>query len=48
MKIREMGEGHGEHHPYCKWVYENTNWVEWKCICDILKGYDRWKHSKEL
>lgn len=44
---RKMQEGHGQHHPYCKWTYEEGNWDEWKCHCELLKAYDKWRHESE-
>ena len=41
---RKMGTGDGKHHPYCKFTYESTS-GEWRCICDILKAYDKWRHQ---
>jgi len=41
---RKMMEGHGVHHPFCKWTYEEGNWTDyWVCHCEILKAYDKWR-----
>lgn len=45
MCEHQMKEGHGSHHPYCKHTYEEIHWIEWKCICDILNQYDKWRRD---
>lgn len=41
-------EPEGDHHKYCCELYKINS--EWKCICDILKSYDKWNvmNSKTL
>ena len=53
-KESDWGECFGNHHPYCKYTYEQIPKsaagrlkISWYCICNVLKHYDKWRTSDE-
>ena len=52
-KIIDWDEGFGNHHPYCKYTYEQVPKspsgrckIGWSCICSVLANYDKWRKIK--
>jgi hypothetical protein len=45
-KLRKMLEGHGTHHPFCRFYYEHTK-GDWECQCKFLDVYDQWRELPE-
>ena len=47
MKSKES-----KHHPFCQWTYDmwsmpdNKRTDDWTCICEVLKAYDKFRHTK--
>ena len=38
----------GKHHPFCKFLLVNSTYIRsWTCCCNILKEYDKWRHTKQ-